>query len=135
VFLDVHTYGGHPVSAAAALANLQIIEREGLVANSATVGAHLLGLLEALRSHPLVADVRGLGLFAAVELECLPAADAPRTDDIVAAVALQRGLFARPLHCTLLLAPPLTFTREQAARTVEILDEALSTAEQRTGTS
>lgn len=135
VFLDVHTYGGHPVSAAAALASLRIIEREGLVANSATVGAHLLELLDTLRSHPLVADVRGLGLFAAVELDSPPGADAPRTDDIVAAVALQRGLFARPLDGTLLLAPPLTFTTEQAAMTVEILDEALSTAEQRTGTA
>ena len=51
VFFDVHTYGGHPVSAAAALANIEIIEREDLVGNSASVGAYLLELLRGLRSH------------------------------------------------------------------------------------
>ena len=68
IFLDVHTYGGHPVSAAAALANIGIIEREHLVENAATVGSYMIGLLEGLREHPIVGDVRGLGLFMAVEL-------------------------------------------------------------------
>lgn len=131
VFLDVHTYGGHPVSAAAALANLTIIEREGLVENSATVGAHLLALLEGLRSHPSVADVRGLGLFAAVELALdRPGGSAPGAsmDNLVAATALEHGLFVRPLGGTVLVAPPLVFTKAQAERTVEVLDRALSAA-------
>jgi adenosylmethionine-8-amino-7-oxononanoate aminotransferase len=140
VFLDVHTYGGHPVSAAAALTNLAIIEREGLVENSATVGAHLLARLADLRAHPQVADVRGLGLFAAVELQAdrragsaAGGASEPGMDDAVARVAWERGLFARPLGGTILLAPPLIFTEAQVERTVEILDEALSTAEQQLG--
>jgi adenosylmethionine-8-amino-7-oxononanoate aminotransferase len=54
VFFNVHTYGGHPVSAAAALANIGIIEREHLVENAATVGSHMIGLLEGLREHPIV---------------------------------------------------------------------------------
>ena len=69
IFFNVHTYGGHPVSAAAALANIEIIEREDLVENAARrSAAYMLGLLEGLRSHPIVGDVRGLGLFMAVEL-------------------------------------------------------------------
>lgn len=134
VFFDVHTYGGHPVSAAAALTNLEIIEREGLVEHAASVGTYLLDLLDGLRSHPTVGDVRGLGLFAAVELTRDPARHQPfppelRVDDRVAAIARERGLFVRPLGGTILLAPPLIFTRAQAERTVEVLDEAISAVE------
>lgn len=138
IFVDVHTYGGHPVSAAAAVTNLAIIEREGLVDNAATVGAQLLALLAGLRTHPLVADVRGLGLFAAIELHpgprpAAPAIAGPGADEVVGRVALERGLLVRPLGGVLLLAPPLIFTAAQAERTVEILDEALTTAEQHLG--
>jgi adenosylmethionine-8-amino-7-oxononanoate aminotransferase len=134
IFLDVHTYGGHPVSAAAALTNLRIIEREDLVGNAAAVGAHLLGLLDGLRAHRIVGDVRGLGLFAAIELTTDVAtregfAVARRVDDQVAAVARSKGLFVRPLGGTIILGPPLTFTRAQAERTVAVLDAALSTVE------
>ncbi len=136
VFFDVHTYGGHPVSAAAALANIRIIEREHLVDNAATVGAHLLSLLEELRRHPIVGDVRGLGLFAAIELSRDPergedSAAALHMDNQVAAVALSMGLFVRPLGGTILLGPPLIFTRAQAERTVEVLDAALALVEER----
>lgn len=135
VFLNVHTYGGHPVSAAAALTNLAIIEREGLVENAATVGAHLVGLLEGLRAHPMVADVRGVGLFAAVELMSGDPGhdDVPRgasVDDQVAATAFEQGLFVRPLGGTILVAPPLVFTAAQAERTAEVLDLALSRVEE-----
>ena len=135
IFLDVHTYGGHPVSAAAALANLRIIEREGLVENSAAVGAHMLQLLERLRSHPTVADVRGLGLFMAVELRD-PAGqgDFPpelHVADQVTAATMRMGLFGpRPVGGgTLIFAPPLIFTREQAAHAVEVLDAAVTDVE------
>jgi adenosylmethionine-8-amino-7-oxononanoate aminotransferase len=137
VFLDVHTYGGHPVSAAAALTNLSIIEREELVQNAATVGAHLVGLLDGLRAHPMVADVRGVGLFAAVELTNggLGHGGVPRAvsvDDQVAATAFEQGLFVRPLGGTILVAPPLILTPTQAERTAEILDMALSRVERQT---
>jgi putrescine aminotransferase len=135
IFFDVHTMGGHSVSAAAALANIRIIEREGLVQNSATVGAYMLELLEELRAHPSVGDVRGLGLFLAVELR-----DPVRDEDFppglhvadqVTAATMQMGLFGpRPLGAsTLVFAPPLTFTKAQAERAVEVLDAALSKVE------
>jgi adenosylmethionine-8-amino-7-oxononanoate aminotransferase len=134
VFFNVHTYGGHPVSAAAALASIGIIEREALVENAASVGAYMIGLLEGLRTHPIVGDVRGLGLFMAVEL----ARDATRreaappgfdVDSQVAAFAREAGLFVRPFGGTVFLAPPLIFTRAQAERAVEVLDGALTQVE------
>jgi adenosylmethionine-8-amino-7-oxononanoate aminotransferase len=134
VFFDVHTYGGHPVSAAAALANIEIIEREDLVGNSAAVGAYLLELLRGLRSHSIVGDVRGLGLFAAIELTRDPGRreDFPPdmgVDNQIAAVARQMGLFVRPLGGTILVGPPLIFTKAQAERAVDVLDTALSKVE------
>jgi adenosylmethionine-8-amino-7-oxononanoate aminotransferase len=134
-FLNVHTYGGHPISAAAALANIGIIEREDLVGNAATVGAYMIELLEGLRSHPTVGDVRGLGLFMALELMRDPGLKedfdpSVRVADQVAAIALDMGLFARPLGGNILeLAPPLIFTKAQAERTVDVLDAALSKVE------
>jgi adenosylmethionine-8-amino-7-oxononanoate aminotransferase len=134
VFLDVHTYGGHPISAAAALENIRIIQREQLVENAAIVGAHMIELLRQLRAHPVVGDVRGLGLFMAVELVRDPSrGEDPhaemRVDNLVAAVAREMGLFVRPLGGTILLAPPLIFTKAQAERTVDVLDAALSAVE------
>ena len=65
----VFTAAGHPVSAAASLKNIEIIESEGLVENSARVGAYFKQQLEGLAvDHPLVGDVRGIGLLLAVEL-------------------------------------------------------------------
>lgn len=124
VFFDVHTYGGHPVSAAAALTNLEIIEGEDLVANSAAIGEYMLDMLEGLRRHPIVGDVRGRGLFMALELS--PEMANMAIDNQVAGITQAMGLLVRPLGGTIVLAPPLIYTREQAERTVEILDAALS---------
>jgi adenosylmethionine-8-amino-7-oxononanoate aminotransferase len=129
VFFDVHTYGGHPVSAAAALANIAIIEREGLVDNAARVGRYLRELLEGLRRHPVVSDVRGIGLFLAVELGPAAAGQEPDRglglDQRIAAEARERGLFVRPFGGTVFLAPPLIFTTAQAETAVDILDAAI----------
>src|SRR5260370_11946655 len=63
------TYSGHPVCAAAALVNLDILEREQLTRNAADVGAYLLESLHtAFDDHPLVGNVRGAGMLAALEL-------------------------------------------------------------------
>ena len=138
IFFDLHTYGGHPVSAAAALANIEIIEREDLVRNAADVGAHMLGLLEGLRSHPIVGDVRGVGLLMAVELMRDPirhedfAPDAG-VDNQVAAVAREMGLVVRPLGGTVLLGPPLIFTKSQAERAVDVLETAITRVEAHLG--
>jgi adenosylmethionine-8-amino-7-oxononanoate aminotransferase len=68
-FRHVITFGGHPVAAAASLKNIEIIEREGLVENSARLGRYLLDGLEELKQrHQIIGDVRGLGLFCGLEI-------------------------------------------------------------------
>ena len=69
IFRQALTFGGHPVTAAAALSNIEIIETEGLVQNSAETGAYFLDRLQGLKEeHQIVGDVRGIGLLLAIEL-------------------------------------------------------------------
>lgn len=67
-FRHVNTYGGHPVAAAVALRNIEIIEREGLVENAERMGTRLRDHLAALESSPIVGEVRGKGLLFGIEL-------------------------------------------------------------------
>ena len=66
-FMHGFTYSGHPVGGAVALANLDIMEREGLVENSAAIGPYLRDQWERIGDNPFVGDVRGAGLMVAVE--------------------------------------------------------------------
>jgi adenosylmethionine-8-amino-7-oxononanoate aminotransferase len=129
-FLHGFTYGGHPVAAAAALRNLEILERERLAENAAEVGAYLKGRLEALRRLPVVGDVRGLGLMVAVELVRDPESRAavPDLGARVARYAYEAGLIVRSLAGTIALAPPLILTRAQADEIVRILSGAIERA-------
>jgi acetylornithine/N-succinyldiaminopimelate aminotransferase len=116
------TFGGNPVAAAAALATLHVIERDGLVEQAAAVGAALrAGVLDL--DHPLVAGVRGEGLLLAVQLARPVAA--------VAAAALLDGGFVvnAVTPDALRLAPPLILTGEQATTFVEALPSALDVAD------
>ena len=62
------TFGGHAAAAAAAIKNIEIMQAENLAANAAERGAYLISRLEALRAHPTVGDVRGIGLLCGIEL-------------------------------------------------------------------
>jgi putrescine aminotransferase len=63
-----YTYSGHPVACAAALASLEVIERDNLVERAGTLGTYLLQQLEPLKNHPLVGEIRGRGLMVGIEL-------------------------------------------------------------------
>src|ERR1700744_3953089 len=65
---QVNTYGGHPVAAAVALRNIQILEEEKLADRAGSMGAYLLDGLRTLLRHPIVGDVRGKGLLLGIEL-------------------------------------------------------------------
>ena len=100
------TFGGNPVACAAALAVLRTVEDEGLLERSAVLGAHLRTALEAL-GHPLVRQVRGLGLWVGIELH-EPVAPA------VEAAARDAGYLVNAAGPAVLrLAPPLVVTREE----------------------
>jgi adenosylmethionine-8-amino-7-oxononanoate aminotransferase len=120
VFAHGHTYGGHPVACAVALANLAIIEREGLVERSKAAGEHLLECLwHALEPCNTVWDVRGLGLLAGVDLTRTRDGDAFETPSSVGIrVRLkcrENGLITLPLHPgnVMFLAPPLVITDKE----------------------
>ncbi len=127
------TFGGHPVSAAAAIKNLEIFEEEGLVGQAAEKGEYLRTRLEELRSHPTIGDVRGVGLLCAVELVKSKEKkegfekEAPFTKRL-AQLIMDAGLITRVWN-VVHFAPPLVATREEIDRMVSIVDEALTTAE------
>jgi adenosylmethionine-8-amino-7-oxononanoate aminotransferase len=130
-FLHGFTYGGHPVASAAALRNLEILERERLADNAAEVGAYLKSRLETLRALPVVGEVRGLGLMLAVELvrDRDSRAGDPELGNRVARYAYEAGLIVRSLVSgTIALAPPLILTRAQADEIVRILKGAIERA-------
>ncbi len=121
-FIHGFTFQAHPVSCAAGLAVLDIIEREDLVANAATAGAYLFDRLRAIQAdHPLIGDIRGKGLLAGVELVADPASRrpyAPGTGARLHAVCKRNGLLFYPgapadgvAGDALLVTPPLIVTR------------------------
>jgi acetylornithine/N-succinyldiaminopimelate aminotransferase len=101
------TFGGNPVACAAALAVLEVIERDGLLAHVTAVGEHLAAGLGAV-SHPLVAGVRGAGLWRAVVLTAEVAAD-------VEAAARRSGFLVNAVQPDVIrLAPPLILSAAEA---------------------
>lgn len=125
VFGHGYTYSGHPVGAAAALAALNLIDELKVVENVADVGPYLMkGLKDNLGQHPHVGDIRGQGLMLGIELmkdrgnkETFPMAD--RTGRKILKAAAERGLITRALGDTLVFAPPLVITRDDADEIVE----------------
>ncbi|MCX7249846.1 MAG: aspartate aminotransferase family protein [Burkholderiales bacterium] len=125
-----YTHEKNPVTAAAALATLEVIEREQLVENAARVGAYALERLQEMKQrHRLIGDVRGRGLLLGLELVSDRAAKTPAPDaaERVLYAALSRGLsFKTTMGNVLTLTPPLITTREQMGQALEILDECLA---------
>jgi adenosylmethionine-8-amino-7-oxononanoate aminotransferase len=127
------TFGGHAAACAAALANLEIFDREDLVGNAQRMGARLRKGLEGLTHHPCVGDVRGLGLLAGLELirdrdsKEKFAEDGPELNMLGEGLA-QRGLLTR-MGSVLPLSPPLCITPEQVDRMVAIIDDGLTEME------
>lgn len=128
--LGHYTHEKNPVTASAALATLEVIEREGLVENAARVGAHALDRLQDMkRRHPSIGDVRGRGLLLGIELVSDRAAKTPAADlaEQVLYRALSRGLsFKTTMGNVLTLTPPLITTIAQMDAALDILDSCLA---------
>ena len=127
-FKHVITFGGHPVAAAAALKNIEIMEEEGMVENAAKQGAYLLdGLNEMKEKYQMIGDVRGLGLFCGLELvadretkEYFPA-EADLANRITQGFA-ENGLLLRGGD-RMNVAPPLCITSSEVDDLVTIMDK------------
>lgn len=126
------TFGGNPVSIAAALATIDVLEREA-IANAGRVGAKIMERLNAWKqTHPSVGDVRGRGLMIGMELVKDKQTREPATAlrNRVEELAFERGLMI--LGCgetSIRICPPLILSEEEAAVGLDILEDALTAAE------
>ena len=136
VFQHLHTYTNHPVSCAVALKNLEILEGEGLIDHAREMGAYFLEALGSLSGHACVGQVRGIGLWTALDLTLDRASRAAFPADALSRLvdrARARGLIIKCMGPALEFAPPLIIQREDIDRAVSILDECLSEEEQALG--
>lgn len=129
------THEKNPVAAAAGLAAIQCLEEEHLLENAATLGEHALQRMRELAAeHPLIGDVRGLGLLMGMELvrnrRALERASAEA--ELVMSGALRRGVnFKLTMGNVITLTPALNVTREEMDRALDILDASLVEVGQR----
>lgn len=132
------TFGGHPVAAAAALANIAILERENLAEQAAQKGEYLRAELhKALDRHPSIGDIRGAGLFVGLEFVTDKATRAPMAGGPkmgwLSDQLLKRGLICRcddRLDPVIQLSPPLVITRQELDQIVGTIEEVVGALEE-----
>jgi adenosylmethionine-8-amino-7-oxononanoate aminotransferase len=141
-FMHGITFGGHPASCAAALANIAIIERERLNERARTMGDYLIRELRAaVGEHPNVGDIRGMGMFMALELVRDQHSKQPLDEpDLMGWLSDQfkrRGLICRAddrLDPVIQIAPPLNIPQEDADQVVAIVADVIHALGRKMGT-
>jgi adenosylmethionine-8-amino-7-oxononanoate aminotransferase len=127
-----YTYSGHPVGAAAALATLAEVQRQGIVANAKLRGDELLAALERLKTrHAIVGDVRGKGLMAALELVSDRSAKTPLGKgamQVLFDTAYDAGVMLRTSGANVIISPCLVVESHHIDKIEQALDKALSAA-------
>jgi adenosylmethionine-8-amino-7-oxononanoate aminotransferase len=127
MFRHGYTYSAHPTACAVGLANLDVLEREGLVKRVADLAPVLAREVSRLAVHPLVAEVRTAGLLAGVELRAETTLQTPDLVDRVVKQARLRGVLTRALvGKALQISPPFVITEAELRQVVDVLEEALS---------
>lgn len=130
-FAHGYTYSGHPVACAVGLANLDLIEQQGLVPRvREETGPHLASRLQALRDHPIVGEVQSCGLMAAIQLCRDPGSGADFAAEHGVGLACRRhcfdvGLVMRAVGDRMIVAPPLIVTRDQVDEMFALIRQAL----------
>ena len=112
------TYAGHPVAAAVALRNIEIIQQEKLVEHTRNIGPYFAQALASLRDHPIVGETRSVGLIGAIELSNDKArrgrfASPGRVGTMCRDNCFKNGLIMRACWDTMVLAPPLVITKAE----------------------
>lgn len=121
------TYAGHPTCCAAALANLDVLENDGLLSRGRELEGDLLAVLEPLAEKGTVSEVRGgLGLLGAVEIAPDVLKENPKAVVQAQKLVREAGVLVRPLSTGLALSPPLTIDKEGLSLIGEALDSVLS---------
>ncbi|HVI87368.1 MAG TPA: aminotransferase class III-fold pyridoxal phosphate-dependent enzyme, partial [Dongiaceae bacterium] len=129
-FTNGYTYSGHPIACAAALANIEVMERDDLCGHVRAVGPYLRERLESLKDLPIVGDVRGHQFMMCVENVADPATKALFPDEVnigkrIADHAERFGLIVRPIGALNIISPPLVLTRGQVDELVGILRQSI----------
>ena len=138
------TQFGNPVSCAAGVEAIRVYEEEGMIENAAQLGPYLMDLLKDLKNrHPSVGDVRGIGLFAAIDL----VKDRDTREPLVPWTAenylkkkksvvqeilgnlKEQGLFTYSRWSVIMVCPPLCITKEELTEGIEKIDRALEIAD------
>ena len=131
VFSNGFTYSAHPVACAAALANIDIMEREQMMGHARSVGPYLQEQLRTLEDLPLVSEVRGLGLMGCVDC-AIPGRETLAAEyDFGGRIdrhCQRLGLIVRPIYSMCVMSPPLTITRAQIDELVSILRRGIEVA-------
>lgn len=136
MFKNGYTYSGHPVCCAAALKNIDIIEREGILKHVRRITPYFQSRMRALSRHDIVGDVRGMGLLGCVEGTARP--DLPEEKRhaidmefgrLVDEASEERGLIVRPILNMCVFSPPLIIAEAQIDEMFDILDAAIKEVE------
>ena len=125
------TYSGHAAACAVGIANIDIIEREGLLQNSAAMGARLLEGLQGLVSEfPNIDNARGVGLLAGIDVvvDKESRAEDAATAAVIGDMALAMGVRTRPLGGTIAFSPPLCITPEEVDIVIQTMGDAITQA-------
>jgi len=134
MFSNGYTYSGHPVSCAAALKNIEIMEREKILEHVRDISPYFQSKLQELARFDIVGDVRGEGLLACVEGKPLEGKSTLAADKKFGALldeaCEKRGLLVRPLYHMAVFSPPLVITRDEIDTMFGILEEALEEVSQ-----
>lgn len=134
VFQGGLTYNGHPVSLAAAVANIQVMQEDRIVERAAQTGEVMADMLsELVERHPSVGDVRSIGLFGVIELvrnretkqPLAPFNGSSAEMGRLRKFMLDRGVFVYTHWHTILMIPPLIITPEQLQEGFSVIDQAL----------
>ncbi len=128
------TFGGHPVSCAVALKNIEVIEREYLSGRAAELGPYLLAGLQSLSRHPSFGEARGLGLVGGLEVvrDKTSRAGTVKLGLGLRQIARRNGLIALNVHPgnVMFVTPPLTITRGEIDEMIDIFDRSLNELEE-----
>lgn len=134
----LHTYGNHPVSCAVGLRNLEVLENEKLIENSEKIGKYFLDGLKTLEHHPSVGEVRGTGLWLAIDftVDKKSRTHFPLENMMnIIARAKEKGVLLKTMGMALEFAPPLIIQKEEIDEAILVLDLCIGEEEKAMGLS
>jgi len=138
VFNHLHTYGNHPVPCAAGIKTIEILKRDNLVENAQALGNYFLEGLQAIAHHAIVGEVRGVGMWTAIDFTVDKKTHAPLPADHLVNMAVRaknKGLMIKlaPVRQAFEFAPPLTIQKEEIDEALKIIEECIGEEEKEMG--